>query len=213
MLRRAMVALVLSAMPVVMSAQASSPLAAVSGQRVLVLPTQRLTFADSLGWAKQAPSSRAAYLTVVDSALTDALAARGLRGTWTFAEQVVRSARRNAGFVADPSALAVESLRTGTKPDLWQLREPLATQLRSLIALTDARYVLLPVELRTVGGDGRGSAAGAGAGRAQLKLVLIDARRSQIRWMGTVSSELVTAFSPAVAAGVASRVADLVVAR
>lgn len=198
-----MVAVVLVATPALMSAQATPPLAAASGQRVLVLPTQLLSFADSLGWAKQAPV-RAAYLAAVDSALTDALAARGLRGTWTFADQVVRSAVRNVGFVADPSALAVESLRTGNKHDPREVRVPLATQLRSLVALTDARYVLLPVEMRIVGG--------AGTGRAQLKLVLIDARRSEIRWMGTVVSDPVPAFSRALAAGVASRVADLVVA-
>ena len=83
--------------------------------------------------------------------------------------------------------------------------EPLAGQLRSLVALNDARYVLVPAELRF-----ERAAQSAGAARAVLRVTVVDARMSRVRWAGDVASDTVSAFSPALAAGVAARLADLV---
>lgn len=177
------------------------PLARLAGEHMLVLPVQYVTFSDSMGWSALAPSSRK-YLTSVDDEITFALGERGLDTQWKFAEDVARSAARNSSYAPDPHALAANQLRSGAKSDAWQLSEPLASQIRSLVALTDARYVMLPVEVRLTGGRS--------SGRATLHVVVIDARRSQVQWAGDVTGMQTTKFSPAIAADLASRLADLV---
>ena len=84
------------------------------------------------------------------------------------------------------------------------LAEPLATQLRALVALHDARYALLPVEIRF-------EKAG-GSGRAVLHIVMLDPRLSRIVFRGDVLGDTAATFSPALAASVAGHLADLVAA-
>ncbi|HEX5436051.1 MAG TPA: hypothetical protein VFW98_02755 [Gemmatimonadaceae bacterium] len=180
-----------------------TPLANLASQHVVLLPTQYLRPADSLGWAAQIPNPRA-YLTGMDAELTFALQQRGLKGVWAFPEAVARSARRNPTYASDPYALSAEWLRppVGRLPD--QIPNPLASQLRTLVALNNARYVLLPVEVRFV--------KTPGGGRAVLHLVLIDSRLNRVLWMHDVVSQPAASFSPALAASLASRTADLIVA-
>lgn len=177
------------------------PLERLTAEHMLVLPVQYLVFSDSLGWSAAAPATRT-YLAGLDDEITFALGERGLRNQWKFAAEVARSVARNAGYAPNPYALAATQLRSKAKADEWQLSEPLASQLRSLVALSDARYVLLPVEVRITGGHG--------SGRAMLHVVVIDARRSQIQWAGDIWSAPMTSFSPAIAADLASRLADLI---
>ncbi|MGI8546282.1 MAG: hypothetical protein ACR2M1_02945 [Gemmatimonadaceae bacterium] len=180
------------------------PLERLAAEHMLVLPVQYLVFSDSMGWSALAPSSRT-YLSTLDDEITFALGERGLTTQWKFPADVARSVARNTGYAPDPHALAANQVRFGVKSDAWQLTEPLASQLRSLVALTDARYVMLPVEVRVTGGHS--------TGRAMLHVVVIDARRSQIQWAGDVVGTPVTKFSPAIAADLASRLADLVAAQ
>jgi len=83
------------------------------------------------------------------------------------------------------------------------VRDPLASQVRSLVGLKGSRYALLPVEVRF---EGKG-----GTGVAILRLVMIDSRLAQVRWVGEVRSDPSATFSPALLASVAARFADLVV--
>lgn len=179
------------------------PLERLAAEQMLVLPVQYLTFGDSLGWSQKAPSSRT-YLNTVDDEIAFALTQRGLKRRWTMAPDIIKSVARNQGYAPDPTALAAEEIRTAQKESEWQLREPLASQLRSLTALTDARYVLFPVEMRFV--------SSKGVGHAMLHLVIIDARRSQVQWSGDLAGMDATQFSPAIAADIASRLADLIAA-
>lgn len=179
------------------------PLERLAAEHMLVLPVQYVTFSDSMGWSASAPSSRK-YLATLDDEITFALGERGLGTQWKFAADVARSVARNSSYAPDPHALAANQLRSGraAKSDAWQLSEPLASQIRSLVALTDARYVMLPVEVRLTGDRS--------TGRAILHVVVIDARRSQVQWAGDVTGMQATKFSPAIAADLASRLADLV---
>jgi hypothetical protein len=179
------------------------PLERLATEQILVLPVQYLTFADSLGWSQGAPSTRD-YLRTVDNEIAYALTQRGLKGRWTMVPDLLRSVVRNQGYAPDPRALAADEVRYGARAAGWELREPLASQLRSLIALTDARYVLFPVEMRLTGAKG--------VGHAMLHLVIIDARRSQVQWSGDLVGAAETKFSPAIAADLASRLADLIAA-
>lgn len=179
-----------------------APLAILETRRVLVMPLQLTGSIEAQAKAK----------VEVDSAITRMLVNRGLDGMWTSSQEITRSAKRNPTLGVDPRKLAVSQLRVGAKTDKWQLRDPLATQLRTLIALTDARYVLIPVELY--------KRAGAQDGHPQLALhiVVIDARRSQLQWKGDVVAPFDSASTGSLTSSIgsaanilASLLADLVV--
>lgn len=183
---------------------AARPLAPLATQAVALLPTQYVRSGDSTGVnARLGPTP--AFLRSLDSAIAGELAARGTARTWVMAEALGRTARRNPAFTSDPYALSAESLRHGVRRTNARLGEPLASQLRSLIALTDARHALVPVEVRFE------SVAGAGT-RVILRLVLIDARVAEIQWAGDVSMEGDSPSAPGILAALATRVADLVIA-
>jgi hypothetical protein len=176
------------------------PLERMAGQEVLVLPVQYLSFIDSLGW-QQAVPSKSAYLASLDTVIASTLTARGLGQAWTFGPEVTRAARLNSIIMPDARSLSAEWLRGRLLPD-QTVRDPLASQVRNLVGLKGSRYAVLPVEMRF---EGKG-----GTGVAILRLVMIDSRLAQVRWAGEVRSDPASTFSPALAASVAARFADLV---
>jgi hypothetical protein len=180
------------------------PLAGLAGQEVIVIPTHYLRPGDSLGWAAAVERPRE-LLSEVDDEIAFALGERGFRTRWVFPEQLIRSAQRNAAHSPDPRALAAEGLRplARRRPD-GQLGEPLASQLRSLVALHGARYALFPVELRFE--------KTGGAGRAVLHVFLIDARLSRATWGGDVRGDTASTYGRGVIASVANSLADQIAA-
>jgi hypothetical protein len=184
---------------------AGPPLAAFATQPVVVLPTHAVFDSDSLGWASGIERPRD-LLRRLDDELAFALRERGLEGRWVFPPDLERAVRRNPGFAPDPYALAADALRPAAATREPALGEPLASQVRSLVALTEARYLLLPVELRF-------ESAGAGMGRPVLRVAVIDARLSEVRWSGDVRGDAAPALSPAATASVAERLADLITPR
>lgn len=130
---------------------------------------------------------------------------RGTARQWVMPDALARSAKRNPAFTSDPHALAAESLRAGVRRSNPRLGEPLASQMRSLVALTEARYGLIPVELRF-------EPMAAGGTRAILRLVLVDARLAESQWISDVSTEVASPSTTAIVTGLARRVADLLVA-
>ena len=204
------------------------PLSAFASRPVLVLPTRFLGPDGSLGWAAQA-GEPTAYLGEVDAEIAFALEQRGMKNRWIFPPAIMRSVRRNPSFATDPHELSAEWMRPPMKKPPEQLPEPLASEIRSLVAFQEgAQYVLYPVEVRfepvgaaaaasTAAGGTDGSAGPAAApqveGRAVLRVVLLDARRSRIVWMADVVSDPYPSFSPALAASVAEHLADLIAKR
>jgi hypothetical protein len=182
------------------------PLAAYATRRVIVVPTHYLRSADTLGWAARIADPRD-YLANVDAEIAFALGERGIKNRWVFPPALAESAKRNATFAPDPYDLAAQWLRPPMSKAPEQLFDPLASELRSLVAMhEDARYVLFPVELRF-------APAEKGMGRAVLRVAVLDARMSRISWMGDVLGDPAPEFSPALAASVAGHLADLVAAR
>ena len=111
-----------------------------------------------------------------------------------------------ATYAADPYTLAEEPLRSPALNIEQRLPEPLASQLRTLVALhEDARLILAPVEVRF-------EPMGTG-GRAVLRLVLVDPRLSRPTWIGEVVSDSASAFGPVISASLASKLANLVAIR
>ena len=185
-------------------------LATFVGQPLVIVPTQRLQLANGApAWAPQ-PAGARGYLAALDDEIVAALRDRGVVGHWVLPEQVVRSARRNPTFASDPHALSVEPLlpRARSGGAASEIADPLRSQLRAITALSeDARFVLVPVELRF-----ERAPADPAAGRAVLHLALVDTRLAQVRWTGDVASDDASSLSPAVAASLADRVATLAAA-
>jgi hypothetical protein len=172
---------------------------------VLVLPIQNNpVFPKSVDAAAKMTQVRA-FRSALDDSIAAALNRRGIGAPWTFAASIIASSRRNGGLVADPSDLAVGKLRSFTHAGDDPISEPLASQLRGLVALREGRYALLPATIYF--DDERGGT------RVTLLLYLIDTRTARITWSGFARSDVGTAFSPALAQSTAEHVADLVVPR
>jgi hypothetical protein len=179
------------------------PLERMAGQDIIVFPVQYLSSTDSLGWQQQIPN-RAAFLAALDDQIEAVFSARGLNKAWTFGREVERASKLNSILMTDARSLSAEWLRGRVLPETT-VRDPLQAQVRGLVGLKGSRYALLPVEVRLENRAG-------GTGVAILRVVMIDARMAQIRWVGEVVSDPMKTLSPALTASVARHFADLVVA-
>jgi hypothetical protein len=179
------------------------PLAGIVGQNVIVAPLQALRIPAEVGWPAVAPRPTLARF---DSVFADTLKERVGNRAWVFADALLKAAANNPTYATDPRALAVNPLRSeGLKID-DRLPEPLASQLRTMIALQDARLVLIPTDLTI-------ERTPTGLGRPVVRLVLVDPRTSVVRWIGRVTGDETRAFTPDISAVIASRLADLFAAR
>ncbi len=178
------------------------PLAALAAQQVVVAPLNALREVDALGWTRQIPRSRE-FMRAFDDALRTELGARGMGTRWVYADALVRAARSNPSYSIDPYTIAAAPLRSPEARAGVRFGDPLAGQVRTMVALQEsARAVLIPVELwfdRTTTGDGV----------AVLRVALVDARLSEIRWIGDVRSDPASTFSRELLTSLAAHTADL----
>lgn len=184
------------------------PLAGMMNQRLVVAPVNSVREGDALGWAAAIPRQRE-WLRSLDSAVTEELGARGLQTAWVFPPDLVRAFERNRALSPDPHRLSPGPLQGITRlSGKERVPDPLASQLRTLVAVHDARYVLLPLDVSFEPAGG-----GVAGGQARLRLALIDARSTELLWLGDVRSDAAPSLNPGVAVSLASRLADLIVAR
>ena len=201
-------ALTLSALLVASAAAAQTskpqpqpPLAQFISQHLIVLPVQLLR-ADTGAFVGAATWE--AFRRVLDDSIGSAIAARGVGKQWSYAADVARSAKRNAAYASDPYSLGVQPMR-GAKIKVGDKIPPVfSSNLRSLIALGDTRFALLPIELVFQRSDA--------TQRAALRLALVDGRMGIFVWLGDVAGDAAPALTPAMIGSLAARVADLVVA-
>jgi hypothetical protein len=157
-------------------AEVQRPLAGFATQRLIVTPTSRVRAADSLGWVQQLGGVQATARKL-DSAITTALTDRGLAARWVLPAELQRSYERNRSYASDPYQLSVEQVRSSTFEAGLRYGDPLATQLRTMIALhEDVRYVLMPIEMRFD--------RNAAGGFAVLHAALMDPRSTEAKWVG-----------------------------
>lgn len=175
-------------------------LSGLAAQHVVILPTYVVHVMPGLTWTVPRPADVA---KMEDADIAKAFEDHAIR-TWILPARLDSAYRRNPTYATDPHTLAEEPLRSPSLGGDQRLPEPLASQLRTLIALhDDARMVLAPVELKlesTSGGEGHGV----------LRLVLVDARASSVRWIGDVTSDPAQAFGPAVTTSIASKLAAII---
>ena len=180
------------------------PLINIAGQNIVVMPVQALRMPAEVGWPPLPPSKPT--LAHLDSVFADTLRERvGNRG-WVYADDVIKSAANNPQYASDPRAFAVNQLRAPTLKIDDRLPEPFATQVRTMIALHEARLVLVPTDLTI-------ERTPTGLGRPVVRLVLVDPRSSVVRWIGRVTGDDSPAFTTQIPAILATRLADLFSAR
>lgn len=176
----------------------AEPLSAFAGRAVLVLPLQQV-MEQSAVTSSQSDLANA-FRQTMDYEIRFAFG-ESPPSRWVFAPAIIAQSKRNIGVSADPTRLSVEGLGEKLPEPDEAVSEALRTQVRQLIALTDARYVLLPVSVRFH--EPRQN----GMRRATLRVVLIDARLARIRWAEDISAEPAPTLNRAAAAALASRLA------
>ncbi len=196
MIRSVLIAIACAAAPLAAQEKAAvpagPPLAPFAAMRVALVPAQ-LWKADSAGWSRAVEWPR--LRLQLDSAVQAVLEERGLGRKWAYAADVVRSAKRNPTYASDPYALGAGPLRSAELKAGMLLPNLLADNLRTVTALGDTRYALIPVELKAVGGQ------------VVLRLVLADTRARSLTWAG----DLLAPGGDGMVAGLATRIADLIV--
>jgi len=142
----------------------------LAGQRVAVLP---LTLAvPDLALADDSLlRSRARLLPWADSLIGEALMGRAPEVTWVEPAALRRAASRAMGLATDPDHMGHAILR---EPTLKIVPDPLRSQLRTLVALVDARFALVPASLIFLQ-----EPAGI---KVELNCVLVDARTGAPVW-------------------------------
>jgi hypothetical protein len=203
-------------------AKPTRPLAHFAAMHLIVLPTQFLGQADSAGLGASIASPRE-FLAGLDNEIAFAIRDR-IRTSWVWPDALVRAAKMNPTFGSDPYALSSDELRPRVPHKNPEIGQSLASELRNMIAFQDdARYALVPVELRfeairTVppveGKDTRSAKDSAAAAvttmRALLRVTVIDCRASRIVFAVDIPSDTLSKVTPAVNAQIASRLADLI---
>jgi len=179
------------------------PLSPLAAQRVIVAPAFSVVFPDPLGWSAQLPKARD-YLHQFDDTLQSVLGERGLKKQWIYPPDLMRASKGSPTYAVDPYALGSGVLRSTAVVSGTRFGDPLATQLRTMIALQeDARAVIVPVELHF-------EKEKTGQGSAVLRVALLDGRLGDVRWVGNVRSDPVDKPSGAMLASLASHLADLI---
>ena len=177
-------------------------MAGLAAQHVAVLPSYAVKLMPGLGPLELKPVE---FERMLDAGIPSAFEDRGIKKAWLFPPELRTSYRRNSSYAADPDNFAQEPLRSPMLAVDARLPEPLASQVRTLVALhDDTRLVLAPVELRLE------PVPGKPGGRGILRLVLIDARLSNVRWIGEITSDTVPTLGSAIPASIAAKLAAAV---
>ena len=214
--QRIFAAVVLSITPLIGACRTSPPsppqasehaLSGLAAQHVVILPTYIVRVAPGLGWTLPRLTDIA---RTQDADIVAAFGDRGIK-TWILPSGLDSAYRRNPTYATDPHTLAEEPLRSPTLGIDQRLPEPIASQLRTIVALhDDTRMVLAPVELRLESVAAAAGGGGAGAGRGVMRLVLVDARASSVRWVGEVAGDPAPAFGPSITASVAAKLSAVI---
>jgi hypothetical protein len=161
------------------SAAPASPLSGLLGRQILVLPSQFLSVANAGGGWDIVPGGES-LLPILDEEIAEAFRRRGVTTNWTFARQIIESADRNGGLAGDARNLGAAAIRR-IKPGDNPLPEPLASNVRNLVSLTSARFVILPIEVHV---DIRDNER-----KGSVRLLLVDSRTARVTWADDVMAQ------------------------
>lgn len=180
-------------------------LARFATQTLIVYPVQALPSVAPTAW-RPAVGDANAFLLRADSAIELALGGRGLATLWVFPKALQRAARRNPTYLIDPYTTRVAAaLYVAMRKKDEPIPEPAAGVMRAHASVSDARYLFVPLEVRVDGIDT--------GGRLVARLAVVDARGSQVVWVGETMTAQHSTFSTEMIDELARGVADLVVPR
>ena len=154
------------------------PAAGLAGQRVSLVPIPLVAADEALGWDSLLADRRATLLRA-DSLIAALLPTRTPEVNWVLPDELRREARRAPGIATDPDQLGTAVLRA---ENMTEVLDPLREQLRTLGALSGARYVVAPAAVVF-------RPAGPGVGTAELSVVLVDVRLGKIDWRTVARGE------------------------
>jgi hypothetical protein len=187
-----------------------------NGTTVILVPVQSTLPLQDGSWPGMSRTEEDA-LRAMDAELEFAFGERRAAEDWVLPSDLRHAMERNPSLDVNPDRVAYSPLLVPIE-DRKYIPEPLHTELRTLAALFDTRYVVVPIRLtvetepvdaaRTgsevayAGGD-----AVAPAYRAHLLTALIDIRRSAVMWLGEFDGDPGASESGSLLATLANRVA------
>jgi hypothetical protein len=181
---------------------AEAPLNSFAAMRLIVLPTQRA--GDAIAWGVQAGEPRVVF-ALFDSSLASAVRAKGLT-SWVMSDDLARTARRNPLYATNPADIrAGDAVRFLEQKRDENIPEPVASQLRTLAGFHDARYALIPVQVRFEAGSTPKT------GRVVVRMAVLDVRGSRLVFIGDINGADAADYTPTLVTALARRFADLVV--
>ncbi len=151
------------------------PVAGLASVKVPVLPLTLIGADETLGWPQFA--NQRAALASADSVIGALLPVRAPEVTWVLPEELRRQARRSPTFATNPDQMGTAMLRNDR---IDFIPDPLRAELRALVAIADARYVLAPAQLVFRRATTPGSPARTGT--AELTVVIVDGRLGRVSW-------------------------------
>ena len=188
-----------------------------NGTTVVLVPVQSTFPLDDGSWPGMARTEEDA-LRAMDAELEFAFGERRSAEDWVLPSELRRTMERNPSLDIKPDRMAYSPLLVPIA-DRKYIPEPLHSELRTLAALFDTRYVVVPIRLTVetestdearsgsevayAGGD-----AVAPAQRAYLLAAMIDIRRSDVLWLGEFTGDPGTSDSGSLLATLANRVAE-----
>ena len=172
------------------------PIASTSGSSVLLLTVGGIVLGDSTG-LPELETRRTELLGVANAALDTALRRDAREVVWQGLEEQRRVVRRNPTLGLDPDRLATAYL---IAPAMEQVPDPLFAQIRTLAAISGARYAVIPAGARLTGASG--------AYRAEYVLAVADARTGTVLWRGRAAGRLSATAEAALASAAGSVIAS-----
>ena len=193
-----------------------------NGTTVVLVPVQSTLPLEDGSWPGMAHTEDDA-LRAMDAELEFAFGERRSAEDWVLPSDLRRTMERNPFLDIKPDRMAYSPLLVPIE-DRKYIPEPLHSELRTLAALYDTRYVVVPVRLTVESepveaepvDEARSGEDVAHAGgdvvepalRAHLLTAMIDIRRSDVLWLGEFTGEAGASDSGSLLATLANRVAE-----
>ncbi len=169
--------------PIQAVAPSPVPVGSLAGTNVLLLTAGGIVFGDSVA---ALDTQQTALLDAANAALDTALRRDAREVTWLGIAEQRRMIRRNPTFDINPDRLPTAFLLSTRAA---QVPDPLWADIRTLAALGNARFALVPAAVRITGAPD--------AYAAVLVMAIVDARTGVVLWRGRTDGP--RAASPAAA--------------
>lgn len=173
------------------------PLGALSGAKVLLLTAGGIVAGDSAQPLPALEARRSALLTASYAALDTALRRDAREVDWMGLDEQERAARRNPTLNIQPARFNTTAL---FPVQVERVPDPLWGQIRTIAAVTGARYIVAPAGVRFLGTPAALSAT--------YVLVMADARTGAVVWRGRLDGAPQATAEAALASAAGTAVAN-----